>query len=115
MTEIFDAIFSVRADTTYLVAGLTIASALMFLHMTNSRALTLLFVPFAAVGAFLGIFVSRELGLYYSADDDSNIIMSGLLGLIVSLAIVILTARLFYIIVNFIRRRQTQRLRDERN
>lgn len=115
MIEIFDAIFSVRADTTYLVAGLTIASALMFLYMTDSRSLTLLFTPIAALGAFLGIYVSRELGLYYSADDDSNIIVSGLLGLFLSLTVVILTARLCFMIVNAIRRRQTARLRGGRD
>jgi len=114
MLEIFDAILSVRTDTIYLVASLTAACSLMFLQMTNSRMLTALFTPVAALGALIGIYISRELGLYYSSDNDSNIIMSGLLGLFVSLAIVVLIARLSYMVLNFLRGQQAKRLRNER-
>jgi len=114
MLETLNIILSVRADTTYLVAALTFASALVFFQMTGSRTLTLLFTPLAAIGALVGIYVSREMGYYYSSDEDSNIIMSGLLGLLVSLIIVILTARLTYLLLGMLRRWQASRLRTTR-
>ncbi len=114
MLETLDAILSVRSDTTYLVAGLTAASAIVFLSMTGSRLLTFIFTPLAALGALIGIYVSQELGLYYSTDEYSNTIISGLLGLILSLAIVILTAKLTYIVLGRIRRHQATRLRKTR-
>lgn len=115
MFETLEAIFSVRTDTTYLVAALTAGCALMFFHMTESRVLTVLFTPFAALGALIGVFISRELGFYYSADSDSNIILSGLLGLFVSLVIIVVVARLSYLFVNFVRQKQANRLRQVRN
>ncbi len=114
MLEIFDAILSVRTDTTYLVAGLTIACSLIFLQLTESRILTLLFTPLAAMGALIGIYLSRELGLYYSTNKDANIIMSGLFGLFLSLLIVVIIARLSFLFFNFLRRKQAKRLRHNR-
>ncbi|MCH9765807.1 MAG: hypothetical protein K0U34_07435 [Alphaproteobacteria bacterium] len=114
MFETIIAIFGVSSGTTYLIAGLTAACSVFFLHMTNSRALTLLFTPVAAIGALTGVYVSRELGLYYSTDKDSNILLSGILGLAVSLVIVILTARLGYMITNAIRSWQAAKLHQNK-
>lgn len=115
MLEIWHAIFSVSWQTLYLVIGLTGICAYFFLLMTESRPLTLLFTPMAAVGALVGIFLSREFGLYYSADQDSNILLSGLIGLCISLTVVLITAKLGHITVNAIRRGQADRLRNRRS
>ena len=112
MLETLGAIFSVSASVTYLVAGLTMACALLFFQMTQSRTLTLFFVPVAAVGALVGIYVSRELGFYYSTEENSNILLSSLLGLMVSLVIVIVIARIAYAISNAFRRNQRNKLQQ---
>ena len=114
MLETLNIILSVPTGTTYLVAALTLASALMFFQMTGSRTLTLLFTPLGAVGALVGIYVTNELGVYFSPDEDSNVIMSGLLGLLISLIIVILFARVTYILLGVVRRFQSTRLRKQR-
>lgn len=115
MIEIWHAIFSVTSQTIYLVAGLTAVCAYLFLLMTDSRPLTLMFTPVAAFGSLVGIYLSREFGLYYSADKDSNIVLSSLLGLCVSLTVVVLTAKLGHLAVRALRNRQANKLRNRRN
>ena len=110
MFEILNSIFSVSDFTIHLIVGLTIACSWLFLYMTKSWVLTLLFTPIAALGALSGIYVSRELGLYYSTDSSSNLMMSGILGLIISLAIVIVTARIGYFLIHTLRNWQRTKL-----
>lgn len=111
MSEIIISILNVGQDATYFVASLTIMCALLFMTMTDSKALTVLFTPLAAIGAMTGIYLSRELGLYYSTDEESNVVLSGTLGLMLSLVIIVVTARIGYAITNMVRRRQTDHLR----
>lgn len=110
MLETLNQIVSIRLETGVLVAGLTLACAFMLFHVTESKVLALIFAPVAGFCALVGIYFSRELGLYYSSDQQSNIILSSLIGVIISLVVVLVAARMVSSMMNALRKRQSEQL-----
>lgn len=111
MIEIMSQILAVGHEAPYLISALAIACGLVFYNMTESRRLTLLFMPIAAFGAMLGIFVSREADVYFSTDQSSNIVAGGVLGVFVGVVFVVIAARIGHLLTNVIRARQAKKLR----
>lgn len=96
------AILSVDNTTSILVAGITVACALILFQMTESRLLSLLFAPMACFAALCGIWLSNELGVYYSGDDDSNTVLGALVGLAFSAIFIVVATRLTFVILSFV-------------
>lgn len=114
MLDSLQHILIVSQETQYLVAALALAGSLMLLHFTGSRLLAAIFAPVAALGALIGIYICRELGVFLATDEDSNVVLSGLVGLIVGVLILLIITRLCYNAVNAVRTHRSERLREDR-
>jgi hypothetical protein len=96
------AILAVDDTTSILVAGITVACALILFQMTESLFMSLIFAPMAAFAALLGIWLSNQFGIYYSGDQDSNTVLGALVGLAFSAIFIVAATRITFAIINFI-------------
>lgn len=102
MADTIYSILSVDEFTIWLVAAISAACAMLLYLMTESRLLTIVFTPMSCFAALTGIWLSNELGLYYSGDRDSNIALGALIGLIFSAVVIVLAVRFTFMIVNWL-------------
>ena len=95
MPEFLREIISVDLFTVLVVGVLSTWAGIIIRHMSESTFLALIFTPAIGFGALTGIYACRELEIVFSTNQNSNLITSLSIGMIVAMFIMLLVTRIW--------------------
>jgi hypothetical protein len=98
LTDILSDILAADTFTWVVVSFLAVLAGVMIKAMTDSLALTLLFTPMFAFGALAGIYACREVGLVFTTEHESNVILTAGVGMVAAVALMLLLVRLGFLV-----------------
>ena len=94
MIDTLNAIINVNFVTAMLVTAMAVGSGVIFREVTNSNWMTVFLVPMLAFGALVSIYVLNQTGIFFTAQKDSNTVVTSSVGMIVALIAVLGAIRL---------------------
>lgn len=94
MIDTLNAIINVNVMTAMLVTAMAVGSGVIFREVTESNWMTIFLVPALAFGALVSIYVMNQTGIFFTAQKDSNTVVTSGVGMIFALVAVLGTIRL---------------------